>query len=227
MHKYQCFTMHVGFLFVHMFKRASVVAQTVKNPAAMQERVWSLGQKDPLEKGMATQSSILAWRIPWTEESGGLQSTGSQRDGHNWATNTFTFHIFKKNTALKWTNYLVLGWSFLTEHYLAPMKLSTNAFSSLIPSKQRKPTWWMEVGEGGREAVCRLNHTLSGFLSSSQLSILQRCSGYVIWNSAYTSSMKMLMFQNHGGLLRLTSQPMWEGKTNHFPALFIWNASQS
>ena len=89
----------------------------------------------------------------------------------------FTFHIFKKNTALKWTNYLVLGWSFLTEHYLAPMKLSTNAFSSLIPSKQRKPTWWMEVGEGGREAVCRLNHTLSGFLSSSQLSILQRCSG--------------------------------------------------
>ena len=39
MHKYQCFTMHVGFLFVHMFKRASVVAQTVKNPAAMQERV--------------------------------------------------------------------------------------------------------------------------------------------------------------------------------------------
>ena len=52
-----------------------------------------LGWEDPLEKGMATYSSILAWRIPWTEEPGGLQSMGSQREGHNWATNTFThFH---------------------------------------------------------------------------------------------------------------------------------------
>ena len=52
--------------------------------------VWSLGQEDLLEKGMATHSSILAWRIPWTEEPDGLQSTGSQRVRHNWATNTFT-----------------------------------------------------------------------------------------------------------------------------------------
>ena len=43
----------------------------------------SLGQEDPLEKGMATHSSILAWRVPWTEEPGGLQSLGSQRVGHN------------------------------------------------------------------------------------------------------------------------------------------------
>ena len=50
----------------------------VKNPPAMQEtRVRSLGQEDPLEKDMATHSSILAWRIPWTEEPGGLQSMGS------------------------------------------------------------------------------------------------------------------------------------------------------
>ena len=55
--------------------RASLVAQTVKNMSAMQEtQVRSLGQEDPLEKGMATYSSILAWRIPWTEEPGGLQS---------------------------------------------------------------------------------------------------------------------------------------------------------
>ena len=52
---------------------ASLVAQTVKNPLAIQETwVQSLGQEDPLEKGMATHSSILAWRIPWTEEPGGL-----------------------------------------------------------------------------------------------------------------------------------------------------------
>ena len=46
----------------------------------------SLGQEDPLEKAMATHSSSLAWRIPWMEEPGGLQSTGSQRVGHDWAT---------------------------------------------------------------------------------------------------------------------------------------------
>ena len=56
----------------------------VRTPPAMQE-TWaqSLGQEDPLEDGMATHSSILAWRIPWTEELGGLQSTGPQRVGHD------------------------------------------------------------------------------------------------------------------------------------------------
>ena len=47
------------------------------------------GQEDPLEKGMATHSTILTWRIPWTEDPSGLQSRGLQRVGHNWATNTF------------------------------------------------------------------------------------------------------------------------------------------
>ena len=59
----------------------------VKNPAAMQkpQETWvrSLGREDPLEEEMATHSSILAWEIPWTEEPGGLQSTGLQRVGHN------------------------------------------------------------------------------------------------------------------------------------------------
>ena len=63
---------------------ASPVAQMVKNPCAMQEMwVRSLGQEDPLEKGMATHSNILAWRIPWTEELGGLWSMGSQRVAHD------------------------------------------------------------------------------------------------------------------------------------------------
>ena len=58
------------------------MTQTVKNLPAMQEtQVQSLGQKDPLEKGMATHSGILAWRIPGTEEPGGLQSKESQRAG--------------------------------------------------------------------------------------------------------------------------------------------------
>ena len=58
----------------------------VKNLPAVQEmQEWSLGQEDPLEEGMATHSSILAWRIPWTQEPGGLQSTGPQRVGHDWS----------------------------------------------------------------------------------------------------------------------------------------------
>ena len=65
---------------------ASLVVQMVKNLPAMQETwVPSLGQEDPLEKKMATHSSILAWEIPWTEKPGGLESTGSQRVGHDWA----------------------------------------------------------------------------------------------------------------------------------------------
>ena len=70
----------------------SLVAQMVKNLPVMQEPwVQSLSWEDPLEKEMATHSSILAWRIPWTEDSGGLQSTGSQGVGHNRVTN-FHFH---------------------------------------------------------------------------------------------------------------------------------------
>ena len=68
---------------------ASLVAQMVKNPPAIQEtQVQFLGQKDLLEKGLATHSTILAWRIPWTEEPGGLQSIGSQRVRHDLNTST-------------------------------------------------------------------------------------------------------------------------------------------
>ena len=60
----------------------------------VRDPVWSLAWEDPLEKEMATHSSILAWRIPWTEEPGGLQSMGSQRVGHGWVADTNTlYHI--------------------------------------------------------------------------------------------------------------------------------------
>ena len=66
----------------------------VENLSIMQETwVQSLGRQDPLEKGLATHSSILAWRIPWTEEPGGLLNTGSQRVRHDRATNTHSIYI--------------------------------------------------------------------------------------------------------------------------------------
>ena len=77
-------------LMRHLIGEASLVTQMVKNLPAMQEiRVQSLGGTDSLEKGMATHSSILAWKIPWTKEPGRLQSLGLQRVRHNWVTHTF------------------------------------------------------------------------------------------------------------------------------------------
>ena len=75
----------LGFSLNSKVKSLTIaIAQMVKNLPAMQEtRVRFLGWEVPLEKGMAIQSSILAWRIPWTEKPGGLQSVGSQRVGHD------------------------------------------------------------------------------------------------------------------------------------------------
>ena len=80
--------------------RASLVAQTVKNPPATREtRVRSLGQEDPLEKEMATHSSIPAWKIPWVEEPGRLQSIGSQRVGRDWVTSPRTWEAWSSRKA--------------------------------------------------------------------------------------------------------------------------------
>ena len=80
-----------GILYLH-----GLAAQMVKNLLAVQKiQVQSLGQEEPLKKEMANHSSILAWRIPWAEVPGRLQSMGSQRVKDDWATNTLTFfHLF-------------------------------------------------------------------------------------------------------------------------------------
>ena len=68
----------------------------VKNLPVMQEQeIWSLGQEDPLEEGMATQASILAWRMPRTEETGPIQSMQLQRVGYNWSNLAYTLTILK------------------------------------------------------------------------------------------------------------------------------------
>ena len=87
----RCYNHFFWFWFSKNLVLIFPVAQMIKNLPAMQEtQVRSLGLEDPLEKGMAVHSSILAWRIPWTEEPGGLQSVGLQRIRHNWVTNTIT-----------------------------------------------------------------------------------------------------------------------------------------
>ena len=82
-------TSTIKYATARILRGQSLVAQMVKNlPAVQETRVQSLVRDDPLEKGMATHSSVLAWRTPWTEEPGGLQSMGSRRVRHNSVTNT-------------------------------------------------------------------------------------------------------------------------------------------
>ena len=84
------------FIFFYHVNRI-LVAQTVKHPPAMWETwIRSLSQEDPLQEGMATHSSTLAWKIPWMEEPGRLQSMGSKRVRHDWATSLSLKHILLK-----------------------------------------------------------------------------------------------------------------------------------
>ena len=86
----QCLSTSITYSDIEHLLMCFLVAQRVKNlPALLETQVQSLYWEDPLDNGIATHSSILDWRIPWTEEPGVLQSMGSRRVGHNWATNTF------------------------------------------------------------------------------------------------------------------------------------------
>ena len=91
----------------------------VKNLPAMQEtRVLSLSWEDSLQKGMATHSSILAWRIPWTEESGGIQSMGSQRVGRDWLSlSCFTDDPFIYINAVPWAKRIMPGSQLILNKY--------------------------------------------------------------------------------------------------------------
>ena len=108
-------TAQAGFILRHIYYAliltwALLVAQAGKNPPTMWEtRVWSLGCKDPPEEGMATHSSVLAWRIPWTEKPGGLKSMGLQRVGHNWATKHvltqhYVFYLWESKCRMRSTD---------------------------------------------------------------------------------------------------------------------------
>ena len=106
-----------------------LVAQTVKNLPAMPEtRVQSLGQEYPLEEEMATYSSVLAWKIPWTEEPCRLQSMGS-RVRHNWVTNTFTF-CFSSNPFLP---VIAISSYFPKFKYLAKKSPQTWIKTGMLP----------------------------------------------------------------------------------------------
>ena len=115
---------------------ASLVAQLVKNLPAMRETwVQSLGWEDPLEEGMTTHSSFLAWRMPWTEGPGGLLSKGLQRVGNDWVTFT-SLHPFLE--FFHWNIVLPAGaWHFTWNSAYCSV-LSSKTFSVLFLSLCRK-----------------------------------------------------------------------------------------
>ena len=125
----------------------ALVTQTVKNlPMTWEIQVWSLGQEDLLEKGLATHSSILVWRIPWTEEPGELQSTGSQRVRHDWAADTFTdLHTLSLHLSA-----LCLMLGQLTDHESLrqdppPSPLPQRKCAPLLSAHLSFPRWhWLE-----------------------------------------------------------------------------------
>ena len=92
----------IDFKLLWTLTGAFLVAQMVKNlPAKWETWVWSLGWEDILKMEMATHSSILTWKISWTEEPGGLLSMRSQRVRHNWATEHFYFQTLTSSTKIK------------------------------------------------------------------------------------------------------------------------------
>ena len=160
--EYKCVCTSHAFIRIYILPWVFLVAQTVKNPPAMQETwVWSLGQEDPLEKGMATLSSILAWRIPWIEEPGRLQATGLQRVGHYWMANTFTFiyfYIYRKLWVLTNNSNLVFSVFQLWETQLPEASsIQSLPSSQILRCLSHSPSALTSV----------LGHTLAQMFSSS------------------------------------------------------------
>ena len=118
---------------------ASQVVLVVKNPPAnakdSRDAVWSLGQEDPLEKGIATHSSILAQRIPWTEEPGRLQSIGSHRVGQDWSN--LAQHCTAEHREVKWfsKDLTAYNWQDQVQSLRLPdprPMLSASLYSSIV-----------------------------------------------------------------------------------------------
>ena len=114
---------------------ASLVAQRLRHLPAMRETwVQPLCREDPLEKELTTHSNILAWRIPWTEKPGGLQSIGSQRVRHNWVTSlSFTFLLVNTGDCFHSPHFLA-GFGTLIQKVWFPVSLDIPAFVCLWTS---------------------------------------------------------------------------------------------
>ena len=161
-------------LSVFYLGRSSLGAQTVKNlPAVWETWVRSLGWEDPLEEGIATHSSILAWRIPSTEEPGGLQSMGLQRVRHDWATKASTVQVS-----------LFICSRFLPHH--CPQTMSSTKAATMPPVHCQVPRawsniYWISPWASGRFITKYGRGLVTGFSSSWKGNVLCRMSTFWWW----------------------------------------------
>ena len=119
----------------------------VKNPpSSVEDYVWSLGWEDPLEKKMATHSSILVWRIPWTEEAGRLYPMGSQRVRHSWAHTYIQTHTHTPPLKQSLTFSAAIALSKEVSSFIKP-RLVFFLTSSMFPKWLRTsaPCGWMSI----------------------------------------------------------------------------------
>ena len=148
------------------------MAQTVKSLPAMWEIwVWSLGWEDPLEKEMVTHSSILAWRILWTEEPGRLQSTGSQRVRHDWGTN---FHF--------------QGYRF-SSLFLNSFVITHNSFPLPLPS----PSNWLMLSH------LLMFSSMIALKLKTKLTVLRIPRIFLLWTQ--NPSVSLLLYLSHSVIL--------------------------
>ena len=141
------------------------MAQVVKHLPAMQKTwVRSLGREDPLEKEMATHSSTLAWKIPWTEEPGGLQSTGLQRVGHNWAT---SLSLQAKNSKYFLTFYFEIAID--SQELLPPTKKKSREKSHVLFTQSSPQQQLTELQHATR------TRRLTGLLGSPRCTCTRVC----------------------------------------------------
>ena len=119
------------------------MAQTVKNwPSIQETRIQSLGQDDSLKKEMAIHLGFLAWRIPWTGEPGGLQFTGSQTVGHDWATFTFMIKTLKLGIDEMYPSIIR---AYLTSPQLTYSMVKNWKVFPMIRNKKRMPMFTISV----------------------------------------------------------------------------------
>ena len=155
--KCPCINQSISSLHIYF---ASLVAQMVKNLPAMQEtRDQFLNQEDPLEKGMAAPSSVLAWEILWTEEPNMLQSMELQRVRHEWATNTFTFATARQITRVLSLNFsltCILTWKEVEDVFCIIFIQSrcppSGCMNALIPYFKRFPKMHYFLGHIHKQA---------------------------------------------------------------------------